>query len=338
MKKRFLLILLCVFLLCGCGKIPKLANGEEAVITFSKGDTEHKISADDLYKELKNNFGLEATVKLIDTYVLETEFKDYTETAKKNAKNFVDAMLESYGSEEELLDDIRYYTNYETIEAYQEYLYTSYLQSHALEEYAKSLVKDEEIEKYYKDEAKGDVEVYHILITPQVTSTMTDDEKKKADEDAKAKAEEVIKKLNDASDKLEEFKKLVKEYTEDDATKDKDGNLGFINYDVLGEEYDELLDAVYKIKDGEYSKNVVKTELGYHIIYRNSSKEKDTLENLKDSIKEKLAERKISADSKMSVNSMKYYRELYNMEIVDSELKRQYGIYINNLLNSSETN
>ena len=45
------------------------------------------------------------------------------------------------------------------------------------------------------------------------------------------------------------------------------------------------------------------------------------------------ANRKLEEDAEMSINSMKYYRKLYNMEIIDSELNRQYGIYLNNLIN-----
>jgi len=36
-----------------------------------------------------------------------------------------------------------------------------------------------------------------------------------------------------------------------------------------------------------------------------------------------------------SINSMKHYRELYNMKIIDSTLDRQYGIYLNNLINQT---
>ena len=71
MKKGLLLSLICLLTLCGCGKIPTLQNGEEAVITFAKDDVEHKISAEELFEELKANFGLEATLKVIDTYILE---------------------------------------------------------------------------------------------------------------------------------------------------------------------------------------------------------------------------------------------------------------------------
>lgn len=336
MKKGLLLSLLCLLTVCGCGKIPTLQNGEEAVITFAKEDKEHKISAEELFEELKANFGLEATLKMIDTYVLETEFEDYIETAKDSAESYIEAMVESYGSKDALLNDIMQYTNYTTIEGYQEYLYISYMQSHALEEYAKSLITDKEIEAYYKD-AKGDIEVYHILITPKVTDDMKSDEITKAENEAKTKAKDIIKKLNDSKDSLKEFKKLVKEYSEDETTKEKDGNLGYINYGDLDKNYDELIDAAYKLEDGKYSKDVVTTELGYHVIYRNASKEKESLKDLKEEIIETLATEKLETDKEISVNSMKYYRELYNMKIVDSELNRQYGIYLNNLVNQNTT-
>lgn len=333
MKKGLILSAVCLLTLCGCGEIPKLQNGEEAVITFAKDEKEHMISAEELYTELKNNYGLEATINLIDTYVLETEFADYANEAKEEAEANIEGMIVTYEGKDNLLQAIQTYTNYSTIEAYQEYLYMTLLQNHALEEYAKSLVTDKEINNYYKNEAKEDVEVYHILITPDVTDDMSSSEKKEAEEKAMNKAKDIIKKLDKAEKPFEEFKKLVKEYSDDDATKGKDGNLGYINYGDLDSTYDELLDAVYKIKDGKYSSNVITTELGYHVIYRNASKEKESLEALKEEIIETLANRKIEADQEIALDSIKHYRKLYNMEILDSELNRQYGIYMNNLLN-----
>lgn len=335
MKKTICLGLICLMCLCGCGKIPKLENGKEAVITFKKGEKEHKISAEELFAELKDNFGLEATLKIIDTYILETEFKDYVKEAEEYAESTMDAMLESYGSEDALLADIKQYTNYTSIDAYEEYVYLNYLQSHAIEEYAKDQITDEEVEDYYKNKVKGDVELYHILVTPKVTSSMKDSEKKEAENKAKETVNDIIKKLKEASEPLEEFKKLVKEYSEDDSTKGKDGNLGFISYGDLSDEYDELLDAAYKLKDGSYSTTVITTELGYHVIYRNASKEKEELKDMKKELVERLANELMSTDKKIAVNSMKYYRELYNLDIIDSELDRQYGIYMNNLANQA---
>ena len=335
MKKGIILSMACLALLCGRGKTPKLQDGKEAVVTFAKGETSHQISAEDLYNELKNNFGLEATVKLIDKYIFETEFADYIEDAKDTAESYIQGYVDAYGDRDKLLEAIKQNTNYTTIEGYQDYIYLNVMQSHALEEYAKTLVTEKEINNYYKDEVKGDIELYNILITPKVTDDMTDDEKKAAEDKAKETVKDIIKKLDNASDKLEEFKKLVKQYSEDESSKEKDGSLGFINYGVLTSNYDELLNAGYKLKDGEYSKSVITTELGYHVVYRNASKEKDKLEDIKEDIIKTLANEKIQESSTISVDSIKYYRKMYNMDIKDSTLNRQYGIYMNNLANQS---
>jgi len=338
MKKGLIISLVCLLCLGGCGKIPVLQNGEEAVVTFAKGEEEHAISAEDLFNELKENFGLEATIKLIDTYVLEHEFSDYKEKAQDSAKAYIEAMIENYGSKEALLQEIIEYTNYTTIEGYQEYSYLSYMQTHAFEEYAKSLVTDKEIKDYYEKDVVGDIEVYHILITPDVTDDLSSDDKKKKEEEAKTKAKDVIKKLKESKNALETFKSLVKEFSEDEATKNKDGNLGFINKGDLPEQYDELIDAAYKLSDGEYSKEVITTELGYHVIYRNASKEKEKLEDIKEEIIETLANELLSTDKELTVKAMKHYRKLYNVKIIDSELNNQYGIYLNNLINNSTNN
>lgn len=336
MKKIFIISAVCLLSLCGCGRIPKLANGEEAVVTFKKDDKEHSISANDIYEVLKKEYGLSITTDLIDKYIFETEFADYTDDALEEAENTVEAMITYYGGEDALLAFMENYTKFPSIDAYKDYVYVESLRSHAIDAYAKLQVTDKDIENYYNKEAKGDIEVYHILVVPKVTDSMTSDEKKEAEAKAKATVDEILKKLKDSKDVLTTFKELVKEYSEDESTKSKDGNLGDINYYVLGHEYDELVDAAYKLKDGEYSKEMVTTELGYHVIYRNATREKDTLENLKSKITEILADREIEEDSKIRIHTLKYYRDLYNMDIVDSDLDSEYGINLNAELNAKE--
>ena len=51
MKKKILIALLILGCTAGCGKVPKLSNGKEAVVSFE--DTKISISADDLYNEIK---------------------------------------------------------------------------------------------------------------------------------------------------------------------------------------------------------------------------------------------------------------------------------------------
>lgn len=335
MKKK--IIGLCVFLtlVSGCGKVPKLENGQEAIVTFENGE---KISVDDFYETIKNDFGLQALITMVDTYVLETEFKDYVDTAKEQADAYVDAFIENYGGEDEFLQVLQQQTGYQTIDAYRSYWYLSMLQSHAIEEYAKSQITDEEVKEYYNDKAIGDMEIAHILITPDVDDDSTDEETEEAEEKAKETIKEIIAKLDEAKknneDIEETFSKLAKEYSEDDATKADGGNLGKINYGDLDEAYDELIDAAVKLKDGSYSTDVITTELGYHVILKIKSYEKDTLENLKDEIKTTLGTEYINNNSDAGIKALQHYRKEYGMEIEDSEINKQYSTYIQNMLAS----
>lgn len=334
MKKKLFLLTLSLFLVCGCGKIPKLKNGEEAVVTFKDGE---KISVDELYNTLKNNYALDAVIKLVDTNILEKEFKDDVKDGKKYAKDTIKSMKDSYGSEDELLQAIQYYTGFSTIDAYQDYIYVNYMQNKAAEAYAKTLVSDKDVEKYYEKNYFGDISINHILITPNVKSGTSDEEKEAAEKEAMDKAKEVIKKLDEAKEKGEDisktFTKLAKEYSKDDATKNAGGALGFINLNQLGDNYDELVNAANKLKKNEYSTSVITTDLGYHIILKVDTKKKKSLEKADDEIRGILSKDTLQNDSNIVTKALEHYRKEYDMEIVDSEIKDQYSKYMNQLLN-----
>lgn len=339
MKKKIFALCAIMLLASGCGKVPKLENGKEAIVTFKDGE---KISVDDFYELIKNEYGLNSLISMVDKYICETEFEDYKDTASKNADALINSLKEQYGSEDKLLEALQG-SGYNTIDAYKDYAYLSYLQSHAIEEYAKTKITDKEIENYYKNDAIGDMEINHILITSNVKKDATDDEKKAAQDEAKKKANEVIDKLNTAKkngeDITEAFTKLAKEYSEDDSNKDKGGALGKINYGSLSSKYDELVKAAKSLKDGEYSTSVITTELGYHVILKVKTYEKDTLENLKDSIKETLAEKYVTNNkSSIGLNALQHYRKEYKMEIQDDEMKKQYSNYIQNALLTIQQN
>lgn len=339
MKKKIFALCAIMLLASGCGKVPKLENGKEAIVTFKDGE---KISVDDFYELIKNEYGLNALISMVDKYICETEFEDYKDTASKNADALINSLKEQYGSEDKLLEALQG-SGYNTIDAYKDYAYLSYLQSHAIEEYAKTKITDKEIENYYKNDAIGDMEINHILITSNVKKDATDDEKKAAQDEAKKKANEVIDKLNTAKkngeDITEAFTKLAKEYSEDDSNKDKGGALGKINYGSLSSKYDELVKAAKSLKDGEYSTSVITTELGYHVILKVKTYEKDTLENLKDGIKETLAEKYVTNNqSSIGLNALQHYRKEYKMEIQDDEMKKQYSNYIQNALLTIQQN
>ena len=259
MKKKVLILGVCSLLLCGCGKIPTLSNGDEAVVTFKEGEM---ISANDFYEEIKNSFGLDTLLNMIDKYIFESEFPDEMENGEAYAKAAIDQLRTNYETEEELLQALQYY-GYQTVEAYQNFVYISYMQNVAIEAYVRNNITEEELQDYYDNDVYPDMTISHILITPDVTDDMSDEEKEEAENTAKEQIENIIDELNEAKDNGEDiestFAKLAKEYSEDDDTKDDGGNLGEINIGSLDSNYDELIKAANILKDGEYSTEVITT-------------------------------------------------------------------------------
>ena len=334
MKKKIILLSLCLILVSGCGtKVPKLENGQEAVVTFKD---ESKISVDELYEEVKDNYALSSLINLIDKKVHEEKYKDDLDEAKEYAENQIAQLKASYGDDLESV--IQRETGLATIEAYQDVVYLSFLQEKAITDYAKSQIKDKEIEKYYEDETVGDIKVNHILITADVTDDMDDEEKEAAEKKAKEEIQEIIDTLKktDKEDLESKFTELAKEKSEDETTKDSGGSLGYINKGTLGTSYAEIEEAAYKLKDGEFSTDVITTELGYHVIIRLDSKEKPELDEVRDSIIETLADDYLSENSTAAAEALQKVRQDYGVEIQDSELKRQYANYMQSLLSPQE--
>lgn len=328
MKKKIIVLALIVTLLSGCGgKIPTLSNGDEAVVTLKDGSM---ISVQELYDSVKDDYALTALVNLVDKKILEEVYKNQLEEAEENADSTMTQLESYYG--DNLLSIIQQQTGYQSLDAYRNYVYIAYLRNLAIEDYSKDQVTEKQIKKYYEDEIVGDIKVSHILITPEVTDDMTDEEKEEAEKEAKEKAEALIDELNKTDEKeiADKFAELAKEQSQDETTKDNGGSLGFINKNTLSDDYAELVDAAYKLKDGKYSTKVVTTELGYHIVLRTESKEKASLEEVKDQILEELGAEYLSKNQVAAVEALREIRKENDFEIVDSELKSQYATYIQN--------
>lgn len=328
MKKKLVVLGLCTFMVCGCGKtIPTLNDGTNAVVTFENGSM---ISINDLYNDLKDNYALDSLINLVDKKILEDKYKDNLESANEYADATMKSLKENYG--DDLLAAIQMYTSYQTIEAYRNYVYINYLQNLAIEDYAKEQITEKEIKKYYEKNIYGDVLVSHILITPKVTEDATDDDKTKAENEAKETVKTIIAKLKESNNVKETFTELAKQYSEDTSTKEDGGSLGYINNGTLSSNYDEIVEAAFKLKDGEYSTEVITTELGYHIIFREASKEKASFDDVKNSIRETLATELLSTDATISVKALQELRKSYGMDIIDSEIQSQYAKSIQNAL------
>ena len=323
MKKKIIVLALCMILLSGCGsKIPKLANGDEAVVTLKDGEM---IGVGDLYTEMKDQYAMDILINMVDKNILEKAYSDRLEDATNYVESYMTQLESAYG--DQLEEAISYYTNYKTIEAFKDSVYIDYLRQIAIEDYCKKQITDKEIEKYYEEEIVGDIKVSHILITANVTDDMTDEEKKTAETEAKEKIEAIITELKKTKKEevADKFVELAKEQSNDASTKDNGGSLGFINKDTLSDSYDELVTAAYKLKDGEYSTSVITTELGYHVILRTETKEKASLEDVKDSIIESLATTYLEENPVAQVKGLQEIRDEYEMEIQDTDIKAKYA-------------
>lgn len=325
---------ICTLMVCSCGKtIPTLENGEQAIVTFENGSM---ISINELYNDLKNNYALDSLIRIVDKKILEDKYKDRITSANEYADATMKSLKEAYG--DKLLSLIQTQTPYSTEEAYKNYVYIDYLQREAIEDYAKNQVSEKQMQEYYEKNIYGDVLVNHILVSPKVSDTATDEEKKNAENEAKEKINTIIAKLKESTNVKETFTSLAKEYSEDTSTKEEGGSLGYINNGTLSSDYDEIVKNAFKLKDGEYSTEVITTELGYHVIFREASKEKASFDEVKDTIRETLANNSLNEDATISVKALQALRKEYGMDIVDSEVQSQYAKSIQNALAQQNAN
>lgn len=329
-KLRFLgLACASLILVGGCGEIPTLSDGTEAVVTFDGIDG---ISADSLYSILKESYGIEALLTMIDKQVYETEFPDELENAAEYAETYTNYYMSMYESEDEFLAALN--GSFNSIDSYKDYLYNAYFQNIAIDTYSKSLITDDQIEKYYNEEYYADVELAHILITSSVSSTATSEEVTEAEELAESTAKEIITLLNiaktEGKDIEEYFAELAIEYSEDSSNSSTGGNIGVINYIDFNYSYDEFVDMAISLNDGEYSSSVVETELGFHIILKIETKDKNSLSDATDIIRETLSNNNLAIDYTIIYDAITSYREKYGFDITDSELANDYKEYMKN--------
>ena len=310
MKKLFLIVL-SAFLLVGCST-SHLENGKESVVKFDEGG----ISAEDLYNKLKSQYGVSTLLDLIDEELLSREYKS-TDDENTYVRNVVSSYKKQWG--DQYLTNIQNYYGVKDEDAFKDMLRLSYKRNEWLKDYAKDSVTDKEIEEYYDSEVVGDMELKHILIKVDTSSTSSDSEKTEAEKKALETAKEVIKKLNDG----ESFDDLAKEYSDDSANKDNGGSLGTVKFN---DNYDtSFMEAAKELKTNTYSDEPVKSQYGYHIIFKVSQQEKKDLDSVKDDIISVISEEKINNETNFSTKALLNLREKYGIKITDSELKDSYN-------------
>lgn len=331
MKKKIIYgitTVLAISLLTGCGAA-KLKNGEELV---AKVDN-YKISADDLYSEMKEKYAVKTLIDNIDHQLLDTTYKtDETET--KAIENQIEEIKKTYGSNDQIFEQIiKQVYNVESVDELKAMLSLDYKRDLAIKDYIKEkVVTDEEVTTYYDTKVIGDVKASHILIKPNAKDSDSEETKTKKENEAKKKAEEIIKKLDNGED----FAKLAKKYSDDKGTASKGGNLGYFNMDDDFEE--NFVSAAAALKKGAYSKEPVKTKYGYEIILKVDEKDKKKKDDLESTIRQTLADEKIKEDSSTTTyyKRLRDWRESKGLKFEDKELKKMYDKYMKTLTKEDE--
>ena len=288
-------------------RIATLKDGTQPVANL--GDK--VITADDLYASMKEFYSINRLLNDVDDMILSEKYPSDSameDQIKSTADYYYTTYEKSYGyTKEQFLTQYGFNNEKDFLDS----LRLDYRKNKYYDEYALSLVTDKEIQKYYDDEVYGDVDSKHILV-----STGDDG---LSDEEAKKLANEIIDKLNKGTS----WDDVVKEY------KDK-----IVSEDLGYNAFNASLESAYlkeckNLAVNTYSKTPVLTSYGYHIVFKKAQKDKPKLEDVKDDIKDILADQKKEKDNNLYYKALIKMREDAKLEFVDSKFDEAYKKHLN---------
>lgn len=324
MKNTKIIICICCLLgisilATGCKQEIEVKNGSKVAVSVKGG----KITATDYYNEIKEN-NMSVLIDMIDHKLLDKKYPS-TEEEDKEIENQISQLKENYPDEETLKTVLQQYFGVNDVEELEEMLRLEYKRNEAVEDYIANNLTDKEIEKYYEKNIYGEVKASHILIIPSASDDATEEEIEEAEKQAKKTSEEVIKKLK----KGEDFAKLAKKYSQEEATATNGGDLGYFELDEMVEEF---ANAVKELDINEYTKEPVKTSYGYHVILKTAQKDKPKLKNVKEDIKEKITLQKLNEDPTLYYQTLIDFRKENNIKWNDTVLEKQYKELMDQLI------
>lgn len=319
----FSLLLISLFV-TGCKQEIEIKDGSKVAVKLDGV----KITATEYYEKIKET-NVAILVDMIDKALFEEKYPT-TDEEDTDVKEQIDNLKATYSDEETFNQLLTQYFGVNTEEELEELLRLEYKRNQAVEDYISDNLTDKEIEKYYKDEIYGEVKASHILIIPSVSDDADEDEIAEAEAQALKTAQTVIKELK----KGEDFAKLAKKYSQEEATATNGGDLGYFELDEM---VDEFSDAVKKLKVDEYTKEPVKTQYGYHVVLKTGEKEKPELKDVKDDIKEKMTQQKLSEDVTLYYQTLIDIREANNIKWNDTVIEKKYNELMDQLLEAAKS-
>ena len=324
-----IILLICLVLSLTVMKVvPKVKNGNEVLVSL-KGKN---ITAQSLYEDLRSQYGDEALLNMIDSYIANKEVK-VTADDKKYVDEVVDyykQYAEYYGTD--LASFLSSYVGLKGVtneKEFRKFVLADYKKTLAVQKFIGDQAKEKDLKAYYKENFSDTITAKHILISIDADAK----DKDAAEKEALNKAKSIIKQLNKTDkDKLEaKFDSLAEENSDDTATYSKGGLIeNFTKKDVE----EAFYNAANDLKDGKYTKEPVKTSYGYHIILKVSSTAVEKYSKIKDKVKKEYAQSLMNEDPTLSIKKWKELRKKYKMSIKDTEMKKSYIKSISDSLKS----
>ena len=165
---------------------------------------------------------------------------------------------------------------------------------------AETHVSEQDLESYYRDHREEfrvpeEVNVRHILIkTPAGPDGKVDP---KIDQQARSKAEDVLKQVKAGGD----FAELAKKFSEDAGSAKNGGSLGWIGRKVSVAEFEKV---AFSLPKGSTSE-LVKSSFGYHIIHVDDKHEArvKSLDEVKAQIEPTIEQQKVSRQAESKSNA-----------------------------------
>lgn len=299
MKKRlislFALVLALSMALCGCGgktiETEESKNLDSSIIATVDGQKISQADYNFIYSLVYNNMSqysmyygadwenmeieegktiaefmeenaLEQTKQMAAAVELAKKYDITPKTVKDEVEKQKKEVIESYETEDKYKEFL--VASHTTDKAIDRYLEISAIYAKLFEKLSAKggdlKVDDKELEKEFLEQYKDKWRVQHILVSTQAQQDAEGKEiPARSDADAKKIVAEIMEKLGAGED----FDALVEQYNEDPG-------LTKGNYYVFGagEMVPEFEEATKALKIGEYTKEAVKSDFGYHIIKR----------------------------------------------------------------------
>lgn len=283
MKKK----ILSSMLLLSLALVATGCSKDEEVASI-KGES---ITQSQLYNELKAEYGSATLQTMLVNKTLEKEYgdkvsKDEIDKAYKEIEN-------QYGGEKQLEEVVSMY-GYNDLDAYKKAIKQNLLVEAMVKD--KVALSDEDYKEYFDNMADFDL-------------IQVEDE---------AKAKELIAKI----EKGEDFNELAYENSVDTYTSSNEGKVGLTDLRNEDTYPKQLMEAVSKMKDGEISKEPIKTDYGVFIVKINTNlKTSDAkIDDYKKQIEEYVMTIK-SQDSEFVQTELGKLLKEYKVVIADEDLK-----------------